>query len=85
MPSPAALQEAVIEVLANVSRRPITPTLESDLVTDLAFDSLQVMEAISALEDRFQIAIPQDDLAGTRTVSQVVERIAALLDDQQRQ
>ena len=32
------------------SRRPIEPTLESDLVADLGFDSLQVMEMIAELE-----------------------------------
>jgi acyl carrier protein len=80
LPASVALQEAVIAVLKNVSRRPIEPTMASDLVADLAFDSLQVMETIAELEDRFDISIPLDDAADTRTVSQIVARVAALVE-----
>ncbi len=45
-----------------VSPRPIEPTLASDLVTDLGFDSLQVLEVIAELEDRFDISIPLNDV-----------------------
>ena len=75
-----AVQEAVIDVLKDVSRRPIEPVLESDLIADLGFDSLQVMETIAALEDRFEISIPTDKLAGTKTVADVVTRVAALVE-----
>jgi acyl carrier protein len=53
MPQPASahIEEGVIEVLKNVSRRPIEPTLTSDLVADLGFDSLQVLEMIAELEE----------------------------------
>ena len=43
-PASAQIEEGVIDVLKNVSRRPIEPTLASDLVADLGFDSLQVLE-----------------------------------------
>ena len=80
MPAFAAVRETVIEVLKDVSRRPIEPTPESDLIADLGFDSLQVMEAIAEIEGRFDIAIPLDEVAGTRTVAQVVARVVALVD-----
>jgi len=81
MPQPISpvIGEGVIEVLKNVSRRPIEPTLESDLVADLGFDSLQVLEVIAELEDRFDISIPLNDVPSTRTVAQVVEQVAALV------
>src|SRR5262245_11463973 len=75
-----AVQQTVIDVLKEISRRPIEPTLESDLVADLGFDSLQVMEVLAELEGRFDIAIPLDELTATRTVAQVVARIATLVD-----
>jgi acyl carrier protein len=78
-----AVQQTVIDVLKEVSRRPIEPTLESDLVADLGFDSLQVMEVLAELEGRFDIAIPLDEVAATRTVAQVVARIASLIDGRQ--
>ena len=53
MPSPSIRIEAVvIDVLKEVSRRPIDPTSKHDLVVDLGFDSLQILEVIGALEDR---------------------------------
>lgn len=75
----ASVAAAVIDVVKDVSRRPIQPTLSSDLVADLAFDSLQVMEAIAALEDRFEISIPPADVPGARTLADVVERVETLL------
>jgi acyl carrier protein len=77
---PAQIETGVIEVLKTVSRRPIEPTLESDLLVDLGFDSLQVLEVIAELEDRFDVSIPLNDLPSTRTVVQVVAQVAALVD-----
>ena len=81
MPQPASVpvEEGVIDVLKNVSRRPIEPTLASDLVADLGFDSLQVLEVIAELEDRFDISIPLNDVPATRTVGQVVAQVASLV------
>jgi acyl carrier protein len=73
------IEEGVIEVLRNVSRRPIAPTPTSDLVADLGFDSLQVLEVIAELEDRFDISIPLNDVPATRTVAQVVSQVTALI------
>ena len=75
-----SVEAGVIEVLKNVSRRPIEPSSGSDLVADLGFDSLQVLETVSELEDRFDIAIPMDEVPAIRTVAQVVERVAALVE-----
>ncbi|HMF97569.1 MAG TPA: acyl carrier protein [Vicinamibacterales bacterium] len=81
MPQPASVpvEEGVIDVLKNVSRRPIEPALASDLVADLGFDSLQVLEVIAELEDRFDISIPLNDVPTTRTVGQVVAQVASLV------
>ena len=80
MPEPALarIEEGVIDVLKNVSRRPIDPTPQSDLVADLGFDSLQVLEVVAELEDRFDISIPLNDVPATRTVAQVVAQVAQL-------
>jgi acyl carrier protein len=78
-PASPAIEDGVVEVLKNVSRRPITPALDSDLVADLGFDSLQILEVIAELEDRFDISIPQDEVAATRTVAQVVAEVARLV------
>jgi acyl carrier protein len=74
------IESGVIDVLKNVSRRPIEPTLSSDLVADLGFDSLQVLEVVAELEDAFDISIPVTDVSATRTVGQVVAHVAALIE-----
>jgi acyl carrier protein len=83
MASPAStpIADGVLDVLKRVSRRPIEPTLDSDLVADLGFDSLQVLELIAELEDRFDISIPLNDVPATRTVAQVVAQVARLVDE----
>ena len=83
MPGPASIriEDGVLDVLRNVSRRPIEPARESDLVADLGFVSLQVLELIAELEDRFDISIPLDSVPATRTVAQVVDQVARLVDE----
>ena len=73
------IEDGVLDVLNNVSRRPIEPTLESDLVADLGFDSLQVLELVAELEDRFDISIPLDNVPTARTVAQVVAEVTRLV------
>ena len=79
-PVPAQIEAGVIAVLKTLSRRPIEPTLASDLIVDLGFDSVRVLEVIAELEDRFDVSIPLNDLPSTRTVAQVVALVAALVD-----
>ena len=83
MPQPASapIEDGVLDVLKQVSRRPIEPSLASDLVADLGFDSLQILEAIAELEDRFDISIPLNDVPATRTVAQVVAQVTRLVED----
>jgi acyl carrier protein len=80
LPASAQIEEGVIEVLKHVSRRPIQPRLDSDLVADLGFDSLQILEVIAELEDRFDISIPLNDVPATRTVAQVVAEVRRIVE-----
>src|SRR4051794_32489535 len=79
-PASPPIEHGVLDVLKHVSRRPIEPSLASDLVADLGFDSLQILEAVAELEDRFDISIPLNDLPATRTVEQVVAQVTALVE-----
>jgi acyl carrier protein len=83
-PTSAPIEDGVIDVLKNVSRRPIDPSLASDLVADLGFDSLQILEVIAELEDRFDISIPLNDVPATRTVAQVVAQVTRLIEEQSK-
>jgi acyl carrier protein len=81
MAAPSDIETGVIEVLKNVSRRPIDPAPSSDLATDLGFDSLQILEVVAELEDRFDISIPLNDVPAARTVAQVVAQVTTLVND----
>lgn len=50
-------------------------TLETNLADDLGVDSLDAMELIMALEDAFEISIPQEEAKGLKTVQQIVELV----------
>ena len=76
-----SVESEVISVLKAVNPKAIDVTPASDLVTDLGFDSLQIMEVIAELEDRFDVSIPLNDMPSTRKVSQIVARVTALVDD----
>jgi acyl carrier protein len=74
----------ILEILKRISRRPIEPTLDSALLADLGFDSLQVLELVGELEDHFNIAVPLNDLTHIRTVAQVVDEVRGLVSAQER-
>ncbi len=76
----SSIEAGVIDVLKRVSRKAIEPTISSDLITDLGLDSLQILEVIAELEDRFDVSIPLNDVPATRTVAQVVARVTALVE-----
>jgi acyl carrier protein len=73
------IEQGVIEAIKTASRRPVEPTLDSELVADLGFDSLQILDVIAELEDRFDISIPLEEVPATRTVAQVVAQVTRLL------
>lgn len=49
--------------------------LSSNFVDDLGADSLDVVELVMALEEEFDIEIPDDEAENVKTVENVVEYI----------
>ena len=71
-----AIFDEVKEVIAeqlNVSEDEIK--LESNFVEDLGADSLDVVELVMALEEKFEIEIPDEDAEKIATVKDVVDYI----------
>ena len=77
-PPPDRFEQDTIEILKRISRRPIEPLPDNELLADLGFDSLEVLELVGELEEHFHITVPLDDLSRIRTVSQVVAEVRAL-------
>lgn len=81
-PTLEQIGKETLEILKQVSNRPIEPTMQSEVIADLGFDSILVLELISELEERFDISIPLNNLAQIKTVGQMVEHIKTLCDKQ---
>jgi acyl carrier protein len=73
------VERDLIDILKRLSRRPIDPVPQSELVADLGFDSLLVLELVGELEDHFNIAIPLNSLTHIRTVSQITDEVRRLV------
>ena len=71
-------ERETLEILKRVSRRPIDPAPAHELMADLGFDSLQILEFVGELEDHFDIAIPLNSLTHIRTVAQIVSEVRTL-------
>ncbi len=70
----AALREVAVEVL---SVEPDTVTYEARFKEDLDADSLDLVELVMGLEERFDISVPEEDLEGVATVGQAVDLVLA--------
>lgn len=64
-----ALREVAVEVL---SVDAATVTEEARFKEDLDADSLDLVELVMGLEERFDIAVPEEDLEGVTTVGAAV-------------
>jgi acyl carrier protein len=68
-----------LAILRRVCSKPIEPTMEAEVVRDLGLDSIQVLELIAELEDRFDISMPLNQLPQIRTVRQMIDQILVLV------
>ena len=74
--------DEVKKILAKQLRRdPETITLNSEIKKDLGADSLDILQLLMRVEDDYGIVIPDQELAGFKTVGDVV----SFLDKQPKQ
>jgi acyl carrier protein len=66
------VREVIVEQL-NVSPEEVKP--EAKFVEDLGADSLDVVEMIMALEEKFEIEIPDSEAEKIETVQDVIDYI----------
>jgi acyl carrier protein len=71
-----AFNEIIVEVLG-VDASAVTP--EARFGDDLEADSLDLVELMMAIEERFDIEIPEEDLEGVATVGQAWELVQGKL------
>ncbi len=75
------IQTLVNELLLQISETRKTIAPGKLLVEDFGFDSLKMMELMSAIEDRFDIAIPLAEATRIRTVADLYSAVASVISD----
>lgn len=68
--------EEIINAIASqlkIDANEITP--ETDIIDDLGADSLDVVELLMTIEDKYGIVIPDDEVANLRVISKMSEYI----------
>ena len=70
----SALREVAVEVL---SVEPDQVVEEARFKEDLDADSLDLVELVMGLEERFDISVPEEDLENVATVGQAVDLVMA--------
>ena len=74
------MQKKVVDIIANqlgVDKEIVTP--EANVVDDLGADSLDVVELVMALEEAFDLEIPDEEAEKIRTVKDIIEYLAKTL------
>ena len=75
------IEQKVIEIIIRelgLEESEIAP--EKDFIKDLGLDSLDVMTLAMAMEEEFDIEIPDDDVEGVKTVQHVYDYLNKRLD-----
>ena len=73
------LIQRVLKVIATSKRIPLaTVTIESDF-QQLGIDSMDAVEILFALENEFDISIPDDEVRNVRNVRQMCEGVEKLV------
>ena len=79
----AATQEELIAGIAEIIEEvtgiePSEVTVDKSFVDDLDIDSLSLVEIAVQIEDKYGVKVPDEDLAGLRTVGDAVDYLQKL-------
>ena len=73
------LIQKVQSVIAGAKRIPVETISVDSSFQELSIDSMDAVEILFALENEFDLNIPDDDVRSVRTVRQMVEGVEKLL------
>ncbi len=77
-------EEILTEVIASIARqKQLDPGALSSksLLNELGITSLDAITIVYEMEEEFNIEVPSDVLEGLRTVQDIVDSIASLIED----
>jgi acyl carrier protein len=78
MPSYEQLVQQVIQSIQEIVSQDLGIDENTDLISDLEFDSLKVMNLMEDIEDRYDISVPLNILADIRTVKDLAIQLQSL-------
>ncbi len=71
----STILQTIMTELQKVNDENIPLSETTDITTDLHVDSLAIMELVFALEERFDVSIPLNDLGDVRTIGQIAQLV----------
>jgi len=77
-PAGNSILATLAEIADEIAGIPDEVRMDADIVEDLNIDELSMVELTEEIQDRFDVAIPDDSLRDLRTVRDVVELIRKL-------
>lgn len=72
----AVIDEIKDILIRQLAVKPEMIKLESKLIDDLGADSLDAMEIVTALEEQFGIAIPDEEATEIKTVGGIIDLVS---------
>jgi acyl carrier protein len=75
-----AIFQQVVVLLQKYAPQPGPIQEETELINDLGFDSLRVMEMLNDVEDAFDITYPLNTLSDLRTVKDFTTQIQYIIE-----
>jgi acyl carrier protein len=68
----------IVELIGDFNKKNVPILPSTSFATDLAFDSLTVMDLVAAMEDEWDIIIPLNLLPDLETVQQVADAVTRI-------
>lgn len=81
MPTYAELLSIVTALIQPLAPPGRSVREDTDLVSDLEFDSLKVMNLVEQVEDRFDVSVPLNVLPDIRTVRDFTVQLQTIIGD----
>ncbi len=77
--SQTEIYSRIVELIGDFNKKNLPVTPQTTFATDLAFDSLTVMDLVAAMEDEWDILIPLNLLPDLETVQQVSDAVTRIV------
>ena len=69
------LEQIIEDIAKQLKADPATITPDTDIIDDLGADSLDVVELLMTIEDKYGIIVPDDEVTNLRTISKMSDYI----------